>query len=103
MTRFALLLPALLLPALLVASPLAAQDQKTVCATSADIVDSAVEARRDGVRQRKAIRTIGNDLAGDAAPYKAAVEPIVNWVYTLEDEQMSQDVAAAYEKACLAQ
>lgn len=98
MTRFAALLPALVL-----ATPLAAQDKESICATSAEIVDSAVEARSDGVGQQEAMETIGNGLEGDAAIYKPAVEPIVNWVYDLEEEQMSDEVGATYEKACLAQ
>ncbi|WP_294622836.1 DNA primase [uncultured Roseovarius sp.] len=98
MTRFAALLPALCL-----AAPVMAQDKESLCATSAEIVDSAVEARQDGMRQKKAIRTIGEGLEGDAAIYKPAVEPIVNWVYTLEEDQLTDEVAATYEEACLAQ
>jgi hypothetical protein len=98
MTRFAALLPALLL-----ATPLGAQDKEEICGISAGIVDSAVQARGDDMAQKKAIRTIGVDLEGDAAIYKPAVEPIVNWVYALEDEQLNEDVGASYEKACLEQ
>lgn len=98
MTRFAALLTALIL-----ATPLAAQDKESICSTSAGIVDAAVEARRDGMEQKKAVQTIGNGLDGDAAIYKAAVQPIVNWVYDLEEEQLSDEVGATYEKACLAQ
>ena len=98
MTRFAALVPALIL-----ATPLAAQDKESICSASAGIVDAAVEARSDGMGQKKAIRTIGNGLEGDAAIYKAAVQPIVNWVYGLEEEQLNDEVGATYEKACLAQ
>ena len=98
MIRFAALLLALCL-----AAPVMAQDKESLCATSAGIVDSAVEARQEGMRQKKAIRTIGSGLEGDAAIYKPAVEPIVNWVYDLEEGQLTDEVGATYEKACLAQ
>ncbi|WP_306152913.1 DNA primase [Roseovarius sp. MMSF_3281] len=98
MTRFAAILPALLL-----ASPLAAQDKASICANSAKIVDSAVAERTSGADQQQAIGTIGDGLEGDAAIYKPAVEPIVNWVYTLEEGQLNEEVGQTYEKACLAQ
>jgi hypothetical protein len=98
MTRFAALTSALVL-----ATPLAAQDKASICSNSADIVDAAVEARGDGMGQEKAVQTIGNGLEGDAAIYKAAVQPIVDWVYGLEEAQLSDEVGATYEKACLAQ
>ena len=98
MTRFAALIPALVF-----ATPLVAQDKESICSTSAGIVDAAVDARSDGMGQEEAKTTIGNGLEGDAAIYKAAVQPIVNWVYGLEEAQLSDEVGATYEKACLAQ
>lgn len=98
MTRFVALLPALFL-----ATPVLAQDKEDICATSAGIVDLAVEARGDGIDQKNAIGTIGDGLEGDAAIYKPAVEPIVNWVYTLDEDLLNDDVGASYEKACMEQ
>ena len=96
MTRFALLLLALML-----ASPLAAQDKQTLCAVSADIVDAAVTARAGGAGDGAAIRQIADGLNGDKAAFKPAVEPIVNWVYTLPEDQLDGKVAEVYKETCL--
>ena len=101
MRRFYLLLPFVAFP--VVAPPAVAQDKEELCSVSAGIAGSAVEARAAGKKQKQAIRTITVDLDEEAGNYAAAVEPIVAWVYTLPEEQLTDEVAKSYEAACLEQ
>ena len=96
MTRFALVIPFCLM-----ALPAVAQDKQTLCTTSAEIVDTAVTARADGAKERAVIRDITGTLDGDKAVFKPAVEPIVNWVYTLPEDQLTDEVATVYKDTCL--
>ena len=83
------------------AVPAAAQDKQVLCNSSADIVDAAVTARAGGAKERKTIRDITGNLNGDQAAFKPAVEPIVNWVYTLPEDQLTGEVAKVYKETCL--
>jgi hypothetical protein len=60
-----------------------------------------VGARAGGAAEAAAIRQIAGTLDGDKAAYKPAVEPIVNWVYTLPEDQLTGKVAEVYEETCL--
>ena len=98
MTRFATLAAAALL-----ATPLAAQDKDTMCAKTAEIVGDAVSARADGAAPEAAVRDVTGAIDTADETYKAAVQPIVDWVYTLPEAQLTDEVAVAYEEQCLAQ
>lgn len=91
------------IPLVLLASPLLAQDQDELCAVSAEIAGLAVFERAAGEEQEKTVLAITADLEGPKANYAGAVEPIVAWVWTLPEEQLTDEVAVAYEAACLAQ
>lgn len=90
-------------PMLFIATPLVAQDKEQLCATSAEIAGLAVVERVAGEESAKTIKAITADLDGDKANYAGAVQPIVEWVYTLPEDQLSDEVATAYAAACLAQ
>ncbi|QGX99039.1 DNA primase [Roseovarius faecimaris] len=90
-------------PLILLATPLLAQDQAELCTVSAEIAGLAVTERAAGAAQDRTAETITIALDGPRASYTAAVEPIVAWVYSLPEEQLTADVAMAYEAACLAQ
>ena len=96
MRRFALI-------ATLLALPMIAQAENPMCATSVDIVKAAVEARGAGTASPEAIEAISAEYTGDEARYQAAVQPLVDWVYSLSEDQLGDGVAEAYLAACLAQ
>ncbi|WP_324753709.1 DNA primase [Roseovarius sp. Pro17] len=97
MTRFALL--ALFLS---LAAPVLADDARDRgCAATTAIVAEAVATRAKGTTQAQALKAL---LAGDVdAKYIAAVGPLVDWVYTLPQDQLTNEAVAAYNDACLAQ
>ncbi len=83
--------------------PMTAQAENPMCVTSGDIVQAAVEARSADLDAPEAIKTISADYTGDKARYQPAVQPLVDWVYSLSDEQLGDGVSEAYVAACLAQ
>ncbi len=89
--------------ATLLALPMTAQAENPMCDTSGDIVKAAVEARGAGSTSPKAIEEISAEYTGDKARYQAAVQPLVDWVYSLSEDQLGDGVAEAYIAACLAQ
>lgn len=88
---------------ILLAAPAMAQDKAELCKISAGIADSAVAERVAGAPQDRAIDAITAELAGVNDSYIGAVQPIVEWVWTLPADQLTEEVALAYEAACLAQ
>jgi hypothetical protein len=87
----------------LLALPIAAQAETPICATSGDIVKAGVDARVAGTASAEAIKTISASYTGDMERYQNAVQPLVDWVYSLPEEQLDDGVAEAYVAACLAQ
>lgn len=75
---------------------------KKDCAAQASIVTAAVKARSAGTSAAKAPAAITAGLTGRAADYAPAVPDIVAWVWSLPADQMTDEVAASYEKACRA-
>lgn len=92
-----------ILPALLIAMPVMAQDRTEMCATTSGIAGSAVAERNAGSDQMAAADAIIAGLGEASDDYAGAVDPIVAWVWTLPDEQLTDEVATAYQAACLAQ
>lgn len=97
MSRFAL--SALMI--LTSAPALAAGDAAKNCATTASIVAEAVKQRVSGSAPANTYSAIaGGDLEAQFVP---AVQPLVDWVYTLPADQLTGEAAAAFEAACLEQ
>ena len=91
------------LTAALMVLPMSAMAQNPICAPSGGIVQAAVEARIGGQDAPAAIRAISDALPEDRKSYEPAVQPLVDWVYTLPEEQLGAEVAEAYIAACEAQ
>lgn len=88
----------------LLATPVMAQQDKTeLCTVSARIAGQAVAERSGGGAPEAAVLVISEGLDPENANFAAAVQPIVEWVWTLPEEQLTDEVATAYEAACLAQ
>lgn len=95
-------LTALILTALPMATALAeTKDERAArCAAQSEIVARALELRRDGKRENRAIRTISKERADHATPYTTAISPLAGWVYALPADALETDVAAQFTEAC---
>lgn len=100
MYRFTALIALLALP---LATPLIAQDKEMLCATSGEIVDAAVAERLGGADEQSASKNVAEALPDDKANFKPAVEHLVEWVYTLDKEQLTDEAGKSYVLACLSQ
>ncbi len=86
-----------------ITAPLAAQDKEELCTTSGEIVDAAVAERLGGADQQSAAENVADSLPDDKSNFKPAVPPLVEWIYTLEKEQLTEEAAKSYVLACLSQ
>lgn len=80
-----------------------AQDKEAECAVQTDVVMQVVAARSGGADAADATRGVAADLSGDAAKYASIVPALVDWVYTLPDDQLNDTVGQSWTEACLAQ
>ncbi len=87
---------------ILIAAPtLAAGSATENCAATASIVADAVAQRVAGSAQADTLTTLSE---GDMdARFVPAIQPLVEWVYTLPSDQLTGEAAAAFEAACLKQ
>ena len=83
--------------------PVMAVAENPICAPTGEIVARAVEARKSGEEAPAAISAISAEMTGDMALYAPAVQPLVDWVYSLEEAQLAEDVAGSYVTQCAAQ
>lgn len=64
------------------------------CAAQAELVMEVVTGRTEGVRKRKARRTLREGLG------KTAGDALAEWVYSLPEEQLTDEVGAAWKAQC---
>jgi len=84
------------------ASPsLAGEAGNRGCAATSAIVADAVTLRAGGADQAKTLATIQAKVSDPK--YAAIVPPLLDWVYTLPQDQLTSEAATAYKQACLAQ
>ena len=76
----------------------AQQDKAAACAESAGIVMQAVEARKQGAAKSKA-RAALREQIGD----RGAGDMLADWIWSLPEDQLTDEVSAAWEAQCLAQ
>lgn len=97
-------MPRFVLPALLIltASPaLAASDAAENCTKTTAIVADAVAERSNGNAKAETVKTLkAGDIESRFAP---TVQPLVEWVYTLPEDQLTDAAPAAFKAACLEQ
>lgn len=67
---------------------------KPDCAAQAALVMEVVNGRVDGVRKGKARRDLVKSLD------KTAGEMLADWVYSLPEEQLTDEVGKAYKAQC---
>ena len=86
---------------LLASLPVAAQaqpDKAAACANSAAIVMQAVEGRKQGVAKSQA-RAALREQIGD----RGAGDMLADWIWSLPEDQLTDEVGTAWEAQCLAQ
>jgi len=71
------------------------------CMATAAIVEGAVAMRAGGSAQTVTAGTL--QTGGVEAKYIDAVAHLVDWVYTLPEDQLTEEAIRAYNDACLAQ
>ncbi len=92
-----------MLTATLCLLPVMAVAENPMCAPTGEIVALAVEARKSGEEATAAITAITAEMTGDMSTYAPAVQPLVDWVYSLDEAQLAEDVAGSYVTQCEAQ
>ena len=95
-----------MLTATLCLLPVMAVAENPMCAPTGEIVALAVEARKSGEEAPAAITAITAitaEMTGDMSTYAPAVQPLVDWVYSLDEAQLAEDVAGSYVTQCEAQ
>lgn len=93
--------------ALIVAAPALAQSAPAAaeCQVQAQLVQSVVDMRAEGTGKSTLVRQVKKTLGASEATekYQEVVGPIVDWVFTLPQEQLTADVGPAFNEMCLAQ
>lgn len=76
-------------------------EKKANCAATAEIVAAAIKMRGAGANAERVKADLTGGSAAVDAKYTRSVEPLVDWVFTLDDATMAANVPAAYEQQCL--
>lgn len=79
----------------------ASQEKLENCAATAGIVGWAVEMRSGGVAAAEAKKTLTTGDIAVKSKYTEAVGPLVDWVFSLPEAALSEDVTGAYEQQCI--
>lgn len=90
------------------ATPAFAQDTTDVqkegeCRKQGQIATNIMTERKNGSNARRAERRVIRGLPEDAKNYEVAVPAMVEWIYSLPEEQMTPEVSNALYQACLSQ
>ncbi|WP_146585551.1 hypothetical protein [Puniceibacterium confluentis] len=71
------------------------------CALQAGLVMQVVDARSAGAESEAALQQIQAGLNGETQKFATIVSVVVDWVYTLPDEQLGAAVGDAWTEGCL--
>ena len=85
--------------------PLFAQDadKEAECRKQGQIATNIMAERKNGSTARRAERRVIRALPEDAMNYEVAVPAMVEWIYSLPEDQMTPEVSNALYQACLSQ
>ncbi|WP_299928966.1 hypothetical protein [uncultured Pelagimonas sp.] len=85
-----------LLAALICAAPMASAQEavKPDCEAQAALVMDVVNGRIDGVRKGKARRTLSKSLD------RTAADMLAEWVYTLPEDQLTDEIGTNWKAQC---
>jgi hypothetical protein len=87
------------------ALPSIAQDagKELECRKQGQIATNIMAERKNGSNARRAERRVSRALPDDAKNYEVAIPAMVDWIYSLPEEQLTPDVSNALYQACLTQ
>ncbi|MBO6868636.1 MAG: hypothetical protein VXZ18_07360 [Pseudomonadota bacterium] len=80
-----------------------ALDKDAECGIQADVVMSVVEARTGGQDADASVTAVAEGLDDQAQKYVSVVPAIVEWVYSLPEDQLGAEVGESWATACKAQ
>lgn len=85
--------------------PAVAQDtaKEAECRKQGQIATNIMTERKNGSNARRAERRVIRALPDDAQNYEVAVPAMVEWIFSLPEDQMTPEVSNALYQACLAQ
>lgn len=84
-------------------APAFAQDRDAECRKQGQIATNIMSERKGGSNARRAERRVIRALPDDAKNYAVAIPALVEWIYTLPEEQMTPEVSNALYQACMSQ
>ncbi len=71
------------------------------CAEQGAIAGRIAEARRDGAGARETTAALTGADSGIAERFRPTVAPLVEWIYSLPEAQLSADIGTALEQQCM--
>ncbi|WP_292289580.1 hypothetical protein [Marivita sp.] len=100
MIRTLLAIPALMIG---LATPAMAQGDDTECRKQGQIATNIMSERRNGANARRAERRVIRSLPEDSRNYEVAVPALVDWIYSLPEDQLTPEVSNALYQVCMSQ
>lgn len=73
------------------------------CRKQGQIATNIMTERKNGSNTRRAERRVIRALPDDAKSYEVAVPALVEWIYSMPDEQMGPAVSNALYQTCISQ
>src|SRR6056297_3608145 len=70
------------------------------CAAQAGIIEQAVGLRADGTGKPGVTSALTEGADAVPARYAPSVPPLVDWVFALDEAQLSPEVADVFEASC---
>ncbi len=83
--------------------PAVGQEDDTECRKQGQIATNIMSERKNGSNPRRAERRVIRMLPDDAQSYEVAVPAMVEWIYSLPEDQLTQEVSNALYQACMSQ
>ena len=72
------------------------------CAATTDIVRLAVEERTGGASKDDTAEFLTSEEAGIDDKYDTTIPALVDWVWSLDEALLKDDVSGIFEQSCLA-
>ncbi len=84
-------------------APALALSKAQECNLQAQIANAIVAERKSGSSQRRAERRVKSRLNADSQKYEVALPAMVEWIYTLPQGQLTDEVGATLQTSCMSQ
>ncbi|MCL3881171.1 hypothetical protein [Marivita sp. GX14005] len=80
-----------------------AQGKEAECRKQGQIATDIMSQRKAGANAKRATAQVIGKLPEDARNYESAIPALVEWIYSLPEEQMTPEVSNALYQVCLSQ